>query len=242
MGSPLTAAASCGSTSAQAGRITLERLPAYAPELNPTEFIWGHLKHHELPNLCPRDFGELNGHARRALGCMRRRRPLVEGLLLCGLDRGRMIDRSPRSPPRRSTNHRVYTVASHLPSWCDERAVACGVLGSPIMNKAMTIESSVPDVPDLRPNRSRHVPEAVVLRLANDLALNAAWLLEPGVRGAWSESLARKVRCSGYPEIAAKIESGTYEPVPRLSFCRDRREVRRDGRERWRAIREAVRP
>jgi transposase len=62
----------------QDGRITLERLPAYAPEMNPTEFIWGHLKHHELPNLCPRTFGELNGFARRALGRMRRRRPLVE--------------------------------------------------------------------------------------------------------------------------------------------------------------------
>jgi transposase len=63
---------------AQHGRITLARLPAYAPELNPVEFIWGHWKHHELPNLCPKDFGELSGHARRALRRMRRRTPLVE--------------------------------------------------------------------------------------------------------------------------------------------------------------------
>jgi len=28
----------------QRGRIWLEFLPAYAPELNPTEYIWGHLK------------------------------------------------------------------------------------------------------------------------------------------------------------------------------------------------------
>jgi transposase len=59
------------------GRLTLARLPAYAPELNPVEYIWGYWKHHELPNLCPKDFGELSGHARRALRRMRRRPPLV---------------------------------------------------------------------------------------------------------------------------------------------------------------------
>ena len=41
------------------GAIQLEYLPAYAPELNPTEYIWGHLKHHELGNFCARTFGEL---------------------------------------------------------------------------------------------------------------------------------------------------------------------------------------
>jgi hypothetical protein len=35
-------------------------LPAYAPELNPVEYIWGYWKHHELPNFCPRDFGQLS--------------------------------------------------------------------------------------------------------------------------------------------------------------------------------------
>jgi transposase len=41
---------------AQDGRLTLEYLPAYAPELNPVEYIWGYWKRHELPNFCPRDF------------------------------------------------------------------------------------------------------------------------------------------------------------------------------------------
>jgi hypothetical protein len=59
------------------GRITLERLPAYAPELNPVEYLWGHWKHHELPNLCPKTFGELSWYARRALRRMRRRPRLV---------------------------------------------------------------------------------------------------------------------------------------------------------------------
>jgi transposase len=55
----------------------IEFLPGYAPELNPVEYIWGHLKKHELPNLCPRDFAELGYHARSALRRMRRRPTLV---------------------------------------------------------------------------------------------------------------------------------------------------------------------
>jgi len=62
---------------AQRGRITLEWLPSYAPELNPTEYLWGHLQQHELPNLCPKDFAELNQEAKRALRRMRRRPTLV---------------------------------------------------------------------------------------------------------------------------------------------------------------------
>jgi transposase len=34
----------------QQGRLALDYLPAYAPELNPVEYIWGYWKHHELPN------------------------------------------------------------------------------------------------------------------------------------------------------------------------------------------------
>lgn len=59
------------------GRMELEQLPAYAPELNPVEFIWGYWKKHELPNLCPEDFWDLSWHARAALNRMRRRPPLV---------------------------------------------------------------------------------------------------------------------------------------------------------------------
>jgi len=62
----------------QHGGIHLERLPAYAPELNPVEYIWGYCKQHELPNLCPKDFAQLSWAARKALGRMRRRPTLVE--------------------------------------------------------------------------------------------------------------------------------------------------------------------
>ena len=59
------------------GAIRLEFLPAYAPELNPVEYLWGYWKHHALPNFCPTTFGELSWHARCALRRMRRRPTLV---------------------------------------------------------------------------------------------------------------------------------------------------------------------
>jgi transposase len=61
----------------QRGRMWLEFLPAYAPELNPTESIWGHLKQHELPHFCPKDLSELSVQAVRARKRMRRRPHLV---------------------------------------------------------------------------------------------------------------------------------------------------------------------
>jgi len=61
----------------QRGRLWLEFLPAYAPELNPVEYLWSHWKQHELPNFCPTTFGQLSHHARQALRRMRRRPTLV---------------------------------------------------------------------------------------------------------------------------------------------------------------------
>ena len=59
------------------GDIQLERLPAYAPELNPVEYIWSYLKRHEVAHLCPQDFAELTDVARRRLRSMQRRSRLV---------------------------------------------------------------------------------------------------------------------------------------------------------------------
>jgi transposase len=59
------------------GRLAIDFLPAYAPELNPVEYLWGYWKQHELPNLCPKTFGELSHHARGALRRMRCRTTLV---------------------------------------------------------------------------------------------------------------------------------------------------------------------
>ena len=58
---------------AQHARLVTGYLPAYAPELNPVEYIRGYWKKHALPNFCPHDFGQLSYQARRALRRMRRR-------------------------------------------------------------------------------------------------------------------------------------------------------------------------
>ncbi len=70
-------AAVCEYVASLNGVIALERLPAYAPELNPAEYIWGHLKQHELGNFCARHGWELSLQATRALRRMRRRPTLV---------------------------------------------------------------------------------------------------------------------------------------------------------------------
>jgi transposase len=59
------------------GEIALEYLPVYAPELNPVERIWGHLKSHEIPNFCARDLTDLKYAARSRLRSMQRRSSLV---------------------------------------------------------------------------------------------------------------------------------------------------------------------
>jgi len=62
----------------QKGRVVLEFLPAYAPELNPVEYLWGYWKHHALANFCPKTFEELSVHACRALQRAQHSRPLVQ--------------------------------------------------------------------------------------------------------------------------------------------------------------------
>lgn len=59
------------------GAVALARLPAYAPELNPVEYVWGHLKKHALANFCPKDFAQLGREARRALRRAQHRPTLV---------------------------------------------------------------------------------------------------------------------------------------------------------------------
>lgn len=61
----------------QRGAVQVEFLPAYAPELNPVEYLWGYLKTHEVSNLCVANFGQLTTFARNRLRSMQRRPTLV---------------------------------------------------------------------------------------------------------------------------------------------------------------------
>jgi transposase len=62
-----------------AHRLHLERLPAYAPELNPAEGIWQQLKGVELRNLCCVDLPHLRYELRDAVKRVRRKPRIIQG-------------------------------------------------------------------------------------------------------------------------------------------------------------------
>ena len=63
--------------SEQAGRVHVERLPGYAPELNPKEGIWKHLKRVELKNVCCPGLEALTGELRRAKERLRHKTDVI---------------------------------------------------------------------------------------------------------------------------------------------------------------------
>jgi transposase len=62
-----------------AHRIHLEQLPAYAPELNPGEGLWAHLKGVELRNVCCLNLPHLRRDLRDAVKRVRRKPRLIKG-------------------------------------------------------------------------------------------------------------------------------------------------------------------
>ena len=61
-------------------RLHLERLPAYAPDLNPVEWIWSHLKHGLMANFVPRHVGHLDRVVRDNLTAIGKRPDLIRSL------------------------------------------------------------------------------------------------------------------------------------------------------------------
>jgi len=77
-GSPIHRRAEVQAFVAEAGgKIHLEPLPAYAPDLNPVEWLWKHLKKDELGNLACLDLEQLHLELHLALGRVRKRRALI---------------------------------------------------------------------------------------------------------------------------------------------------------------------
>jgi transposase len=62
-----------------APRLRLERLPAYAPDLNPGEGLWQQLKGVELRNVCCFDIPHLRHELRDAVKRVRRKPRLIHG-------------------------------------------------------------------------------------------------------------------------------------------------------------------
>ena len=74
-------------TRGAAKRLHLEQLPSYAPELNPDEGIWNHLKRVELKNVCCRDLGHLASELRRAKERLRHKREIIRSCVRqCGCE------------------------------------------------------------------------------------------------------------------------------------------------------------
>ncbi len=64
-----------------ASRVQLEQLPGYAPDLNPDEGIWKHLKCVELKNLCCQSLSELRIELRKAKERLRHKRDVILGCI-----------------------------------------------------------------------------------------------------------------------------------------------------------------
>lgn len=67
--------------SGAASELQLEQLPSYAPELNPDEGIWRHLKYVELKNVCCRSLSELRCELRKAKERLRHKKHVIFGCI-----------------------------------------------------------------------------------------------------------------------------------------------------------------
>lgn len=59
----------------------VERFPAYAPELNPQEYVWASSKTKDLANYCPQKPGDLGQRAKKSIHRIQQRPNLLRGAL-----------------------------------------------------------------------------------------------------------------------------------------------------------------
>jgi transposase len=64
------------------GMVQVEQLPGYAPDLNPQEGVWEHLKHVELRNCCFADLEALGCGLTRAIARLRHKVALIRSFFL----------------------------------------------------------------------------------------------------------------------------------------------------------------
>ena len=65
----------------QRGWLTVEKLPGYAPDLNPVELLWGNVKGKELANRCAKDLAELDTAVRNGMARVRKSATLANSFL-----------------------------------------------------------------------------------------------------------------------------------------------------------------
>lgn len=61
--------------------LTVERLPGYAPDLNPVEALWSNIKGQELANRCAPNLDDLKTAVRCGMSRVRKHRPLAFSFL-----------------------------------------------------------------------------------------------------------------------------------------------------------------
>jgi transposase len=67
------------------GQVWVEQLPGYAPDLNPDEGVWNHLKHVELRNVACHDQSELRHELRLAIARLRHKPDVIRSFIKhCG--------------------------------------------------------------------------------------------------------------------------------------------------------------
>ncbi|MGQ9515300.1 MAG: hypothetical protein ACUVTL_09705, partial [Thermoproteota archaeon] len=63
-------------------KVRTRRFPAYAPELNPDEYVFSHIKCRELANFCPTSEGEMRLGLRKAIAQIMRKPEFIKHLML----------------------------------------------------------------------------------------------------------------------------------------------------------------
>lgn len=61
--------------------LTVERMPSYAPELNPAEYLWSSLKAKDFANVCSPSLDAMDKHIHRGLKRIRRSPHILRGCL-----------------------------------------------------------------------------------------------------------------------------------------------------------------
>ena len=61
--------------------LTVERLPAYAPELNPVEYLWAAIKNKDLANICVDTIEQLGARLEQAHKRFETERTILSGCL-----------------------------------------------------------------------------------------------------------------------------------------------------------------
>ena len=100
--------------------VRVELLPAYAPDLNPVEWAWQHLKHVEMRNLITLDLEELHLELHLAIGRLRQKSRVIRSFFVgAGLESEDFpsLLHFPRVPPSYAASLSSRSAAASISTW-----------------------------------------------------------------------------------------------------------------------------